>query len=526
MAVTSRIPLAHLWRTHLLLLFVSLAIALFTFRHTIASMVQTWSQSKTYSHCFLILPIFFYLIWHRRHRVAELVPVIDRTGLLFTLISASLWALGTLGEAKIVQEFALVALIISCLWTFLGNGVVRSLTFPLLFLFFAVPFGTSLIGPLQDFTSLFVISALNVSHVPAILENHIISLPSGVWKVAEACSGIRFLLSSVVLGLVFSFLVYRSWKRRIVFMCASILLPVIGNGLRAYGTILLAHLINNRLAAGVDHVVYGAFFAVFIQLILMFAGLRWREAPIVTQVELPKSTRSPRSLSAGHALVSLAAACAILVAAPALATYLWSRSAATVEWGDPTVTVIGAWQQAAVGDSSWTLRTRTPDKELSAAYVREAKRVDLDWSLFSSRKGLEFGASPDGLRRPDTWQSEGEGIVDATIDGQRSKVTRKLVEWGQNSRIVWTWYTVGGENTASRSQVRLLQAKARLTGKSADVVIVTVASENRNDQDSDMILGEFLRCARFPTPPAQRIIAQQARLAPSSHIDEDSETIP
>src|SRR5262249_21157037 len=123
----------------------------------------------------------------------------------------------------------------------------------------------------------FVIHSLMFSHVPAVLENHTISLPSGVWSVAETCSGIRFLLSSFVLGLFFSFLMYRSWFRRLAFLCACVVVPIVGNGLRAYGTILLAYSTNNRVAVGMDHIVYGGLFSTIIQVTLLAIGLRWRE---------------------------------------------------------------------------------------------------------------------------------------------------------------------------------------------------------------------------------------------------------
>src|SRR6185437_6887551 len=101
------------------------------------------------------------------------------------------------------------------------------------FLFFAVPFGEAVIGPLQDFTAHFAVIGLRLSRVPVILENRTIWVPSGPWVVAEACSGIRYLISSLVLGLVYVSLVYRSKRRRILFLLASVALPILANGFRA-----------------------------------------------------------------------------------------------------------------------------------------------------------------------------------------------------------------------------------------------------------------------------------------------------
>ncbi len=84
----------------------------------------------------------------------------------------------------------------------------------------------------------------------------------------------------MVLGLIYASVVYRSRKRQLMFvLVASIAVPIAANGVRAYGIILLAYLTNNRLAVGVDHIVYGWLFFIVIQLALFAIGLYWRESP-------------------------------------------------------------------------------------------------------------------------------------------------------------------------------------------------------------------------------------------------------
>src|SRR5262249_23481628 len=291
---SGQLSIADDWRQPGVVLLACVTIVLVSFRSTIFLIVQTWYQSRSYSHCFLIVPLFAYLVWVRRRKLAALKPTPSYWGLPLIAGLSLLWMAGNLGEVRIVQELSVVAILIAVIGTTLGFSVVRTLTFPLSFLFFAVPFGVSLIRPLQDVTTWFVIHALTFSRVPAMLENHTLWLPSGIWTVAEACSGIRFLLSAVVLGSFFASLAYRSWKRQLIFMCASVLVPILGNGLRAYGTVLLAYLSDNRLAAGVDHIVYGAVFATLIQLGLIAVGLRWRETTVLSA---PMNTESEKSSS-------------------------------------------------------------------------------------------------------------------------------------------------------------------------------------------------------------------------------------
>lgn len=520
--VGGRLMTTARWRWLVFLLACS-AVFLVSFRHTLFLMVDTWYKSRTYSHCFLIVPVFLYLVWACRERVMGLQPVPSYWGLPLLGGLAFIWVVGNLGEVRVVQEFAVVAILIAVVWTLLGTVMVRVLIFPLLFLFFAVPFGTGLIRPLQNFTARFVIRALNISNVPAVLENHTISLPTSVWQVVEACSGIRFLLSAVVLGAVFSFLMYRSPWRRLIFMCASVVAPIAGNGLRAYGIVMLAYLTNNKVAVGVDHIVYGGLFAVMIEVVLMVIGLRWREQsgpvgqiasdhPDVTTVE----TKEVRSPGKDAAFVAVAAA-ALIVIAPLLATHLWNRASATTAWPDPPVTVNEPWQVTEASDLSWAPEWHSPDREFSRSYEYKTNRVDLAWVLFSGRHEMDFAPTSDGTTSSKTWWLVSDSSGSAIIDGRHVQVHRSLLQSGRTSRAVWTWYWVSGEYTTSRTRVRYLQAKARLLGKPAAVAVTSLGVDRlTDDSEGEQVLQEFLLHAAFPTTatppdgcPASQACAQQ-----------------
>ncbi len=102
-------------------------------------------------------------------------------------------------------------------------------------------------------------------------------VPSGNWSVVEACSGIRYLIASLTVGTLYAYLTYTSLKRRLIFVGISLLVPVVANWLRAYLIVMIGHLSGNKLAVGVDHLIYGwVFFGVVIA--IMFAiGMRWAE---------------------------------------------------------------------------------------------------------------------------------------------------------------------------------------------------------------------------------------------------------
>jgi exosortase A len=440
-------------------------------------------------------------------------------------VLAFVWLLGNLGEVKLVQELAVVAMLVTLVWTLLGTAMVRALRFPLIFLFFSVPFGISLIRPLQDFTGWFAVHALTLSQVPVVMENHTLFLPTGEWTVAEACSGIRFLLSSVVVGAIFASIAYRSWKRRSLFLAASIVVPIIANGLRAYGIILLAYLTDNKVATGVDHIVYGEIFAVFIQLVLVVVGLRWREKCTLEDPVIPGDTVTDPRLNDHRPayrgpLVLTGASLLLVCLTPPTASRLWNRASAAEEWGDPPVVVTAPWKAEEATDDSWALHRRDPDRIFSRSFTNEKNRIDLYWTLHSGRRGLDLAMTYSPVDSPNPWILAADGLVSAPVEGRHATIRRSLIESGQDSRVVWAWYRVGGEYTANPARVRFLQAKARLLGGSSSVVAISLGANSQPDlADSERALQEFLRHVSFQITGH----SPQGRLASTSREDETSD---
>jgi exosortase len=139
---------------------------------------------------------------------------------------------------------------------------------------FLVPFGDEIIPALQAITAKLAVALTHASGVPATVDGVFIDTPVGLFEVAEACSGVKFLIAMVALGTLVAHLCFASWKRRAAFMAAAVVVPVLANGVRAWGTIFVAQSQGIAFAAGFDHIVYGwIFFALVMAAVL---GTAWR----------------------------------------------------------------------------------------------------------------------------------------------------------------------------------------------------------------------------------------------------------
>ncbi len=130
---------------------------------------------------------------------------------------------------------------------------------------------------LMDWTADFTVAALRLSGVPVYREGVHFVIPTGQWSVIEACSGIKFLIASLMAGSLYAWLMYRSTGRRLAFIAASIAVPIIANWLRAYLIVMVGHLSKNRLMTNEDHIVFGWILFGAIMLLLYWQAARWRE---------------------------------------------------------------------------------------------------------------------------------------------------------------------------------------------------------------------------------------------------------
>ena len=166
---------------------------------TAASMVSVWNSSETFAHGYAILPISLWLIWRRREVFNRIpaTPWWPALGLL-ALFGAG-WLLARAGEVQVVMQYAFVAMFPALALALLGRRLAGALAFPLLFLLFAVPFGEVFVQPLINFTADFTIALVRATGIPVLRNGTMYELPTGNWSVVEACSGVRYLISSITL---------------------------------------------------------------------------------------------------------------------------------------------------------------------------------------------------------------------------------------------------------------------------------------------------------------------------------------
>lgn len=312
------VPRAAIWLTAGLLVLGGV------FHQEITAAIAVWSSSTAYNHCFLVLPIAVYLVWDRRGAVRGLsatpMPAIALAGIPIGMAWLAAERLGIM-EGRQLAAMSFVELLFVAV---LGWRLSWALAGPLLYLYFLVPFGEFITPRLQDFTTGFVQVGLNLLNIPVYIDGYTIEIPQGSFYIAEACAGLRFLIASLAFGALYSLVMYRSPVRRGLFMLASLIVPVIANGLRALGIVVLGNILGSAKAAATDHVLYGWLFFSIVILILIALGLPFREDERDAEA-VPRTERSPRVWEPQmlrRSVLAVASVCVVAVLGPTVALAL------------------------------------------------------------------------------------------------------------------------------------------------------------------------------------------------------------
>ena len=272
-------PAGHLldagtWRTGIAALALAwIALAALAAREWGEMFHQYWNID-TYNHILLIPPIIAWLVAQRADELCKLEPRAWWPGLALLALAMSVWLGGRMSGVNLVAHAGAVASLQAAVLAILGPRVAAILLLPLGFACFLVPFGDEIIPPLQAITAKIAIALTHFSGIQATIDGIHIDTPVGLFIVAEACSGVKFLIAMVALGVLVCFTAFERWTRRAAFLGACIVVPVIANGMRAWGTIYIAQFQGVEFAAGFDHIFYGwIFFAIVVALVL---GAFWR----------------------------------------------------------------------------------------------------------------------------------------------------------------------------------------------------------------------------------------------------------
>jgi exosortase len=249
-----------------------------------ARLVADWAADDNYSHGFIIVPFALYFAWERRLRFTETPRLPSLTGLLCVVAGLLLLVVGLLGAERFATRLSMVVVLVGAVAFMRGWAAVRVMAFPLAFLLLMIPIPAIIFNkiafPLQLLASRVGETMLSALSIPVLREGNLIVLARTTLEVAEACSGIRSLISLMTLGIIFGYFVDERSTVRVLVAASTVPIAILANGVRVAGTGAAAHYFGDQAAQGFFHSFSGwLMFVVAFGLLFAMTHIVLRLAP-------------------------------------------------------------------------------------------------------------------------------------------------------------------------------------------------------------------------------------------------------
>jgi exosortase A len=470
-------------------LFLSLAAVIFFYRSTVVGLGTLWTDSSDFSHGWLIIPIFLWLLWNNRANWLDVQPKPSPLGLAVGLMFGLIWLLGDVARVSVVRQLGIIGFIPAIALSVLGLEFVKRNLFAFFFVFFGVPAGEALNPVLMKYTASATIWALQKTGVPVYREGLHFILPTGSWSVVDACSGLRYLICSLILGLLFAQFNYRTVKKKAIFLLICLVLAIVANWVRAYSVVMVGHLSHMKYGTGDDHVWYGWIFFGVMMMCIFWIGVRYGDAGMnQASVAIPSKAQEPGSqLVTTKSSIFLSS---VVVVLGLLATTVWAFVPQNLrdfevykDFADRVLQTSGS------KPSTFPFAVGFPDAYSSKAGLG-TNGSSLQVSYFGKQDvNAEILALGNRLIRED------QKLVRILDESRFSapdllalgKVREYSIVVGNEPWIVWHWFVVDGIGVPDAYYAKGFRAVSMLRRHGDHSVLLAVALPNNNNQSKDTL---------------------------------------
>ncbi len=474
------------WIKTAILWCVMLTVALVSFWQTITTVVGIWWNEAYYNHCLLIIPIIIYILYERREIFDRMAPTPTAWGLPLIGAGAFAWLLGDMADANVVRQFGLVVILQGTILTAIGVRAVHGLLFPFLYLYFLIPFGNFLIPTLQDITTFFVVSALNALDIPVYVEGVFLTVPNGKFHVAEACAGLRFLVATVALGLLMANIAYKTIGRQIIVVLLALLVPVLANGARATGIVLIGYYSEMKYAVGVDHLVYGWFFFALVLLLFISIAMTFTNRKVTDgYIDFTREYwgRDLEDASVRRWGILLAFSVFLIAAAPLYSLSIENRVSQQSQESQLNLDL--AVFAGSAEKSDWHPRFVDVDEEQLKTYSHGKDQI---FDLYAARYAYQYDDKEmirfgNTMAAPKVWSRTASGSRLVTVGGQQYKMIEEIIHSNLGNRMVWYVYYVDGRFTNNPYLAKLYDARAKMLGGSLEAMVFAISIHLRDGNE-------------------------------------------
>lgn len=460
--------------TYWLLLLAAVVAYFSIFFDTWVDIERVWSGSDTYGHSYLIIPISLWLFLRTKrankqhnttHSAFEYVPHL----VILALLQLA-FIIGIATDIALIQHAVAVFTLQTLIAFFIGHHYAKQYRFAIFFLVFLIPFGDELSPLLQNITADLTVYFLHLVSVPVYREGLYLTTPVAIFEVAEACSGLRFLISSIAISVLYGYLTYNSILKQTLFVLFMIVTSIIANGMRAFMLVYIGEKSNMEYGFGADHYIYGWLFFGLVILISFWLGAKFADKNTLKSQRLTLNILYKEASTRSLLCIIAVLACSFIYKtslpitqtptqpASLMLTIPNSMNASLADWG---IQFMDTLQQARLQDKAGI-------EYFAAVYANrqtQGKLVSWNNRLYDQRRWI---------------------LADAKKHSYYAILQLKSLN--NQYRTVIYWYQINDKKSVSQLETKLLQALNLLSGNQSGSYIFAVSVAGpANDKNVELL---------------------------------------
>ena len=473
---------------------------------TVASMIHQWVHFSSYHHGLAVLPLVAIMVWKDRKALADqpiqpwFLPALPGA------IACLVWLIGAAANVFLVQQAAFVAIVICGVASMCGKAMFRTLNYPMLFLFFMVPFGESLVGPLQTATTKMVTWSLEGCSLAYSVDGVLIRTDAATFNIAEACAGLNFLIAAIMICGFYAHFTLQTWRCRLLFVSLAALFAILANGLRASLMVVIATKTNLALGTGNNHLFLGwiCYALAFVCLLMIGKKLASLESPRVDTAPAYQAT-------SWGAMPPISLFIAVASASIYNNVVVENRPQST-GLGDQTHLSAPGWRILPPTDD-WRGSFNGADSEIHATYRRGSSNILLSQGYYSyDRQNAEIVGAGNVAYDKKNWRRHDASVATFSLLGNVEQVTVNHLFDAKGRRLLSIqFYWLGDKVYADPRFLKLQQVADRLTGKNSHGGVFIIAAPYRSHpEDAIAAIRDFLSSTETISAWLERQEPQQA----------------
>jgi exosortase D (VPLPA-CTERM-specific) len=459
----------------------------------------------------IFVPLFaLFILWQDRKKLQAIAPAPSWTGLPLIVLSLLLLVIGVLGAENFSSRVSLLILLAGLIILFRGWKFFRAVLFPWAFLFLMIPIPALIMQhvtfPLQLLATRLATAMLDLINVPVLREGNQIILAAMPLDVAEACSGIRSLLTLVTLSIIYGCLLESRIWVRVVLAFSAVPIAVAANSFRIFGTGLIVQYWDPNKAEGFYHTFSG--WLIFVAALIMFfavhrlISLLWPATRKNSSIAPPDPSKWPArpspeipvqngALRFGIVAILLLTMAAVLQAHPRN-EYFPSRAPL-----NSLPSQIDGWTATDDPLDKQTLDILGPGEFLVRDY-RDASQlqpwINLYIAYFPSQRAGDTPHSPSHCLPGGGWIPTSREVVSLTNpNGTSFPVNRFVVSNSGDRQLVLYWFQAHGRAVASEYAAKYYLISDSIRMNRSDGALVRLMTPMLDGESADAAQARMMK---------------------------------